>query len=96
MLCQTVVVSIWSLFEHNMITMAQHEVIRTTASQEEGQKKANKMRDLAEIKNFWEKRGIQFPAGWDELMEIREVRNIIVHDGARRHVVMPNLAIRWN
>ena len=70
-----------------MTTYAQDRAVEIATSPEAGKKKANGLHKMKEIKLFWEDLGVIYPIEWEFLDEVREVRNLIVHDNGRRHAV---------
>lgn len=94
----TMLAAVWSSFEHALTIVTQQHLCATLPSSldaGERTKRLNKIRDLTEIKKHWEnKHGekvrVRFPSGWDEILDIREVRNLIVHDNSWRHEMATN------
>jgi hypothetical protein len=89
----TMLATVWSSFEHGLTIVTQRHLRKTLPADltaEERTKKLNKIRDLVEIKKHWEKNKATFPSGWDEVLDIREVRNLVVHDNSWRHEMSPD------
>jgi len=84
-LFQSLLVTIWSEFDHKMTIYAQDWAMVIASSPEEGKKKAKGLRSFEAIKEFWTRQAFRYPDGWDVLDKIREVRNLIAHDNGRRH-----------
>ncbi len=89
----TMLAAVWSSFEHALTIVTQRHLRKTLPADLTADKRTkllNQIRDLSEIKKHWEVAKVTFPSGWDEILDIREVRNLVVHDNSWRHEMNPD------